>query len=409
MGHHGLQGFYYDSQLTSSDTSITLHANTELDDDFYKKDAKWVEWGLGKTSKWLRDCGYNTYQGQKVQANTHLEKITDFTAIGNNIASGDDTFSKAWSSLYGAIPIASAILSEDYQIEVQNNWTDVSGQDTVSQIWNTVQQMAPLMGNISAVFGDKSNTQLNPGPVQDYVDMGVRGLREAATILNNHVVMQGNKFSMYQGTSSQVVNLNMRFTLFSDWDSSGNRFVDVRDKINMLLPYFQGRLQMYDRNYIQEGMLYLINKHNDLVDSLSGTFGIDISKYLKISDGVYQWTSDLGEKLDNVLANHVGFQEPPAGYIAVNRNIDACQRGTFRLVFGGKYALENLIGQNMSVTMSKGFVKNPVEPNKKIPMYADVNLNFKCCSSWSNTVIRNFINGVGSKIEGTSNINRNHV
>ena len=100
----------------------------------------------------------------------------------------------------------------------------------------------------------------------------------------------------------------------------------------------------------------------------------------------------------------IGFQDPPAGFKAINKNVDACQKGTFRLVFGGKYAIDNLVGGTMNVTLSKQVVKIPDTSSEDglrfAPLSAEVVLNFKCASSFSNRIVSNILEGKGSFREG---------
>jgi hypothetical protein len=40
----------------------------------------------------------------------------------------------------------------------------------------------------------------------------------ASEFLNSSLVVQGSRFTIYQGTNTDFANLSMKFTLFSDWE-----------------------------------------------------------------------------------------------------------------------------------------------------------------------------------------------
>ena len=306
-------------------------------------------------------------------------------------------------------------------------------------MWKSLQEMggtlaglAPLLGKMSdQVSGESEITAMAKGGI------GAVGsfMAGASQFLNSSLVVQGSRFTIYQGTNTDFANLSMKFTLFSDWERVSSepgepqfKFITVNQKLNRLWPYFQGYYQSLNGEYLRFigskfkllKNQYIKLKNENLKDAPTSPAQeeakesteeggnkdkswIDSAKEFidKITDLVKEGGKDFA---DNVLPKMVGFQDPPAGFTAINKNVDACQKGTFRLVFGGKYAIDNLVGGTMNVTLSKSVVKIPDTSQQDglrfAPLSAEVVLNFKCASSVSNRVVSNILEGKGSFKEG---------
>lgn len=475
-----ITGFYFDNQLNNPLLTVTLHANTELatfiengdkvtrtslgrfginkksDGSVYDKDIDqvednevaedfnfddgWVRWGDGVEGECLSSILAKEWNSRHpddiINHNDHLASMAPIESNGKILLGPDEV---DWSGSYGYTPIATAILNEDFQINIQNSWTDVSGNNTLESMWKSLQEMggtlaglAPLLGKMSdQVSGESEITAIAKGGI------GAVGsfMAGASQFLNSSLVVQGSRFTIYQGTNTDFANLSMKFTLFSDWERVSSepgepqfKFITVNQKLNRLWPYFQGYYQSLNGEYLRFigskfkllKNQYIKLKNDNLKDAPTSPAQeeakesteeggnkdkswIDSAKEFidKITDLVKEGGKDFA---DNVLPKMVGFQDPPAGFTAINKNVDACQKGTFRLVFGGKYAIDNLVGGTMNVTLSKSVVKIPDTSQqdglKFAPLSAEVVLNFKCASSVSNRVVSNILEGKGSFKEG---------
>ena len=473
-----ITGFYFDNQLNNPLLTVTLHANTELSRfvekengspetslgryGIYKKDSTtqvfnkdtdevqddqrsenfsfedgWVMWGQGIEgeclSSILADEWNSRHPQDKIFHDTHLTSMAP-----DKNTKGPDGID--WSGAYGYTPIATAILNEDFQVNIQNTWTDVSGNNTLEDLWRTLQPMsgtlaglAPLIGKISDnTSGETEATGILKGAAGTLSSF----MAGASQFLNSSLVVQGSRFTIYQGTNTDFANLSMKFTLFSDWervsDKGGQpqfKFMTVNQKLNRIWPYFQGYYQSLTPEYLKflgskfkllkNQFIYLKNKNqipstnseqeekkeettSESNENKDKDAFETAKEYIdKVIDLIKETGKDVAQ---NVLPKMIGFQDPPAGFNAINKNVDACQKGTFRLVFGGKYAIDNLVGGTMNVTFSKSVVKIPDVSSedglKFAPLSAEVVLNFKCASSFSNRVLSNILEGKGSMKEG---------
>lgn len=483
-----ITGFYFDNQLNNPLLTITLHANTELaqfeengektntslgrfdiyrtqkgskevklfdlnneevqegeDPDQFRFDDGWVAWGLGNKDSCLSSILCQEWNARHPQdtisKNTHLSSMAPVGSDGK--VSTIDADGIDWSGQYGYTPIATAILNEDFQINIQNSWTDVTGNNTLENMWKDLQPMAGVLGSLAPIVQQISDNTTGETPLSSALKsgfgVGASFMAGASQFLNSSLVVQGNRFTIYQGTNTDFANLSMKFTLFSDWevvssDENGQpkyNFITVNQKLNRLWPYFQGYYQSLSGDYIKfikAKFTILKNqftrdykksknkvassdsqaeetKENSGESNEGGLISDAVNKGKEFIDKVLKLVGDAN-LVDNVISKMVGFQDPPAGFAAINKNIDACQKGTFRLVFGGKYAIDNLVGGNMNVTLSKTIVKIPDTDSddgiKFAPLSAEVVLNFKCASSFSNRVLLNILEGKGALKEGTA-------
>lgn len=472
-----ITGFYFDNQLNNPLLTVTLHANTELakfvekgdgtspetslgryqiikksDNSLFNKsidqieddqtseefnfDDGWVRWGDGVQGQCL-SCilakEWNSrHPNDRIYNTTHLSSM----APPNSSTISNDEID--WSGSYGYTPIATAILNEDFQINIQNTWTDVSGNNTLEDLWRTIQPMGATMAGIAPYaqkIADNTSGSTSPTAIfKGLVSTGATFMAGASQFLNSALVVQGSRFTIYQGTNTDFANLSMKFTLFSDWEKVSNeegkpqfKFITVNQKLNRLWPYFQGYYQSLTPEYLTfiGAKFKLLKNHfikvkNSNLKESSKNGGEEEAKESSSteSNGEKDWidtakeyidkvldlVKDGGKQFAEILPKMVGFQDPPAGFSAINKNIDACQKGTFRLVFGGKYAIDNLVGGTMNVTLSKSVVKIPDTSSqdglKFAPLSAEVVLNFKCASSFSNKIVSNILEGKGSFKEG---------
>lgn len=318
-----ISGFYYDEQLKNKYLRVSLHPNTELKGD------KWVE-----------------------ASGPHLKPMS------NN----------KWSFSYKENPIAISILNEDFQIEVNNAWTDFDSGNPIEGLWNSAKPYAPMLKRLGSGLKDATDSMGNSkmgSTMVDFLNRGAKMIGNLADIgseyLNKALIVQGTRFSYYSGTSTTFGNLVMKYTIFSDWNTNQRldpnkpetEFITVNDQLTKLYPYVIGTYDEYS------GQI----------------FG--------------------GGKVDEILGEYVGVQNPPGGFEADTKNIDNCQQGTLRLVIGGYYSIENLVARNISITMSKVMAKNPQIPGELTPLYADIVLTLAPASMYTDKALMRFTNNAG--------------
>jgi hypothetical protein len=317
-----IHGFYYDSQMADPTLTVTLHPNMVLEN-----------------GKW-RD-------------------VTSSDGVLNVLRSGK-------YSLYRQDPIATAILAEDFQIEIANNWTEVDSGSPITGLWDNVRQYSPMIKWLGEkgteisqqtdeenAFGSTINQWL--GDAGKWV--GKMGER-VSPFLNKSMYVQGTRFTYYGGTSTSFGNLVMKYTIFSDWKNG--EFKSVADQLSELLPYVSG-----------------------VYDPITG------DKSTQLTTGI--------EKVDEAIGEFIGWQSPPGGYEADIKSIEACMKGTLRLRLGAYYNIDNLVCQGCSINLSKTMTKNPTEPSELLPLYAEVSLNLKPATIFTNESLMNFINSKGSE------------
>lgn len=292
-------GFYYDSQLNDPFLSITLHANTIKD-----KNSK--EWKL--------------YEGDT------LDPISDST----------------YSKNYMAEPLARCILTEDLAYSIQNNFTDNNMGNPIESMFETFKPYAPILGNMAdgltkgaGEVAKANNFGSALASAAGNIGKAVAPwMKSASNFLNKALMVQGTRFTYYNGTSFNFNNLEMKFTVFSDYDKNG-KFYSVEDYIQNLAPYVMGEYH-------------------------------PATNYKELKTG--------NDTADKFIHDYVGFQEPPGGFTMDTKNLNNVLKGTLRLNIGGMWAIENLVLKNMNVVLSKVQAKNPDEPGGLVPLYADITL-----------------------------------
>lgn len=298
-------GFYYDSQLNDPFLSISLHANTIKNDD-----GKWIS---GKESK-----------------KELLKAISDESKY-------------PYSGCYIAEPLARCILTEDLAYSVQNNFTDLNMGNPIESMFETFKPYAPILGNMAnglkkgagEVAKANSFGSAIVSAAGNFANSVAPWMESAKGFLNKGLMVQGTRFAYYNGTSFNFNNLEMKYTVFSDYDINGN-FYSVENYIKKLAPYVMG-------------------------------------EYYPSTN--YKPVSDIkSQTVKQFLEDYVGFQEPPGGFEMDTKNLNNVLRGTLRLNIGGMWAIENLILKNMNVVLSKVQAKDPENPGNIMPLYAEITL-----------------------------------
>lgn len=295
-------------------------------------------------------------------------------------------------------PICTCVLQEDFQIQVQNQWTDM-GDDKAGGFLNSLRtNIAPFAGTISAgiekmyqnqkellntdldkAYGEAKEIGTIAGqfmmPFIKFMkekingvdnDNGSGGQGNLAKMLNSAIVVDGSKFSIYQGSNINFSNMGMRFTVIPKWDPETGLFISVTDQLKDLYYYFFGEFVPLEKSI----------------------FG------------------------DTKLRNVITWQRPPGGYQSDMAQMDSAQKGSLKLKIGGNYSICNVVVENASLVFSKQMVKNPrityeklkgvskVDSNSWLtPLSCDVNLVLRPCTRYSDTTLRNITQGAGMRKE----------
>ena len=195
--------WFYDNQLFDRMTSVSLHANTYLDNN-----KKWRKFETG-------------------------------------IDKGG----------YCLAPLCTSILNEDFQVSIGNTWNEVGG-DPITQAWESmVKPLAPYAGYAKDVisklgknikeWGDKEGN-VNSDALKHLTDWaGIAGNAvekhgdDVVDYMNSTLISQGTRFSYYSGSGVSFGNLQMRFTIFPIWAEDGS-FLSVPQQLELLFPYVMG-------------------------------------------------------------------------------------------------------------------------------------------------------------------------
>lgn len=315
-----LSGFYYDIQKQNPLMSVTLHANNSTSDG----GVTWKDSWSGKTD----------------------------------------------SEGYGVDPLCTALMSEDFGVSIANNWSEFDAGNMLESAWNSIRPAGAYMDHVGKLMDkmvDAGNNWLSrntdgSGDWAQKLNLGIDKARkflkdDKTNILNHALVVQGTRFSYYAGTGNAFSNLNMKFTLFSDYIDGS--FVSVHDQLKDLYPYIMG-------------------------------------KYVSV-DG----SNGPGKESSNSLNEFFGWQKAPGGFKPDIKNIDNTVKGTLKLKFGSYYSIRNLVVRDAQLSFSKQMIKIPIEEenndyNKLCPLYCDIILSFHPATKFSDAALRDFVEGVNT-------------
>lgn len=367
-------GWYYDQQLSNPFTSIRLMSNKELLwDDNNKK------WAFKDTT----DYGYIT-------------------------------------------KVASSILTEDLQIDVVNSWGDGGIDELVGAgINNLIKPVTPYVGIISSAFKEMNASQKSSG-VQAIVESeenaplskilakaiealgtedgkGQKALNALARLGSGNFMSQGCSFVYYQGSSTNFGNLGMRFTLFPNYDTSGE-YLGVLEQVALLLPFCMGLIG--EVNWDDVGAM--ADGANAVYKTIKENSGDGIvNQGLQVAESVINSTTKVAKDLgvDKRLQRFIKWQNAPGGYtIDKPESIDSLYPGTLCLEIGPNYKIEGLVITNMNLNFSKQMVKNPnyflsgssksSNLEKAIePLYCEVTLQLRPITKYSDRSLIKFVQG----------------
>ena len=382
---HGGSGFYVDTDFTHRDLVVSLHPNMKIkrkddgsiDYDVLRLNSKTV---VRNTETVNTKEGTSKVNTAEVKKEVLEEKHVQWEAFSQEEADPDslNVFGRAVTYPYSKVPILKTFVHEDFNVSIANSWTNNGGGDAVSEIFNLVKPYAAYLPYLKDQFMIAWDAQKNGlskedmkdiknSKVADFAMNAVNTIHNALegtgdrtnhnegtnlfdTItkeLNSTLVSQGSRFSYYQGTGTSFSHLNMRTTIFPEYDSDGN-LITVLDKLEKLFPYVMGSFE-----------------HDELIKKINAE-------------------------------DFVAWQRPPGGFEANIFDIDAIQKGTLKLKIGSMYSLDNLVVQSMQLNLSKTVLKIP-NPFKQLktptPLYAEITLDLMPVTKYSVNSLMDFVNG----------------
>lgn len=370
--------FYFDKEMHSEEIMVTAHPNTILN----RETGEWVEVPLAQAMKGETDNPTNTIE--KKNSKGEIEVMTD---------------TSAFNGPYREKPLARAILMDELQVSIANNWSEFGG-DPMGQLWEQVRPLAPYADVALKALGGMSKAIENWSPKDGTPDSGFTDLlhkyllpaiTKGGTItesgkkfLQRSLVTQGTRFTYYGGTGIDFNgNFTMKYHVFADWmwddKEKKFKFKTVYDQLEELIPYVVGDFVPFDSEFIK-----------DMVK--------DSSQFIK----------DGADSLSETLAKHVWWQLPPGGYESNLKYIDGTQKGTFKLRVGTHYSIENLVIASAQFNLSKNMTKYPSaeldktratssDNNKITPMSCEVTLQFKPSTKFSSRSLKRYLSGDASK------------
>ena len=381
-----VRGFYYDHQIYNPLYTVTLHPNTRP-----KPGGASVDW----SQKNLVDCSDDLIITGMVSRPNHTpsqhydtkwdEFFTNgYCENGSNSIDGflPKTSDGDWSDYY-AEPICSSIFTEDFNFSIANEWTSWDGANLIEGAFKGLKTYAPFIGTLS-----KGISELDKSKASTFGSGIVESLRNIASkvgkvaektngVLNKALYIQGSRYSMYNGSATNFGNMSLKFTLLSDWKQWYPGELDYGQKAHFMTVYDQlAYIYPYCMGFFERGI------------------GGEATGWIKKA-----LSSGMAETVSKFANEYVGWQSPPGGYEAINRNIDVQQKGTLRLVLGGFYTIDNLLISNISFNVSRTLCKDPTAKDGSkpvmVPLYADVQLDLRPASVYTDVKLGRFLNNAG--------------
>ena len=420
QGH--VHGFYYDEELDNPLLTMTLHPNRKYNN--YDGKLSDIIKNLDKHGNYVDFTG-----GQAVTRDSEGKVIEKYdendtsisTAAVDNLWSDfpaeeceeDADSRKNVKHKYWKKPIARAILNEDFNIDVQNIWTNFGG-DPIGDIWNQQKSKAPyaeFMADALRMISAKTQDYIDKKTAENGGDnKGTRWLEFISNITkggaelketqkkyyNRSLVVNGTKFTYYSQQNINFNNMVMKYTIFPNWDTNGNTstFVSVFDQVELLLPYVMGDyIPVYE---VRE----LANRLKNIDTTSSSSVGTEIKK---VGKGIGESAVDpgsSGQSFCDLVEDMASWQLPPGGFEPDLKYIDNVQKGTLKLRFGSFYSLDNLVISGCNFNFSKTLVKNPTAKDGKnllSPLWCDVTLQLRPATLFSKESFMRFVKGDGTQ------------
>lgn len=262
--------------------------------------------------------------------------------------------------------IAKAIWTENFEFSTSNSWTNFESIGNAAEsLWAKVKPFAGYASTAQNVLNDmRSKGQFERSSSDSKATQLMKGLgnwlsdnRNMTTIMNRSLIVQGTRFIYFGGSSVDMGNLMMKYTIMYDPAApAGQR--SVREQLAKLMPYCIG----------------------------------DFKNTKELAGG----SSD-----GKGILSLIGWQSPPGGFEATWKNVDTQGRGTLKLVFGGDgiisgnsghqegdFEIDNLVVKDWNVSMSRVSVKGGVNRD---PLYADVTLTFQLAGFITERKLRQYL------------------
>lgn len=327
--------FYHDSDILNTMFSVSLHANSELDE---------------KTGEWRS-----------------VTEVVD-----------DEGYSKEY--------LLRAPLLEDYNVSARNTWSEF-GDDAIGSLWNSLKPYEPYVDQVTTMLDKimKTNNELKDsgssvintssfGIAENVVSMMKNVTSKASKYLNRSLVVQGARFSYYSGTSTSFGNLSMKFTVFSGWmvdywTSGKTVWMSVDDQIGRIFPYVCGRYKKGVSN-LEEGDLGMSKETAGQVNEI-------INEFTAWQMPPAGYKPDI-KNIDNCAFGTLKLKF--GAFYSLSSLI--CTNAQF----------------NYSKQVTKMWDKN-LGKNVLYPLYCDVILNFQPSTKYSDDAMRRFMSGDTMKDE----------
>lgn len=347
--------WFYDNQLLDRMTSVSLHANTYLDNN----------------KKWRK------------------------------FESGID------KGGYCLAPLCTSILNEDFQVSIGNTWNEVGGDPITSAYESLIKPMAPYANYAKDVIatigknvdewgkkeGNVSSDTLKhitswAGDVGRYVE---RHGDNIVDYMNSVLISQGTRFSYYSGSGVSFGNLQMRFTMFPIWAENGT-FLSVPQQLELLFPYVMGTYSN----------LVLGEKVNDKgeTEEISSTL-IGWQKPPGGYQAVYEDIDKAGIK--GTLKLRIGSFYVLESLVCESMNFNLSRQMVKKPMSGSSLAGPGWSGITKTNVLSKDKSLSIKEQMAFSPLFAEVILSFKPATKYSDATMRRFIYGLniaGEENEG---------
>ena len=424
------KGFYYDIQTKDPATRISLHPNTVVTG--YTQDV----WDSSNPSKHLYDTGDTciipiwedfSSGGSNANPNSRLplvstrrfggdrskpEILTWFTPEDpenspeifktgryGKWTSGEDGNRPPTNYPYAKEAICSAILNEDFRVNVSNNFSKLGG-DPLGEFINSAKSALPIMGevsnflkNIAKKTSETSENWKKEGKDTSAVDTLGKYLNMASgwtnvnkALMNRAIVFQGARFSYFGGTGVAFDNVALNYTMFPYWDTEDcddngfPKFKTIYDQLEIILPYVIGD--------------FVPLVFSEVVKTGSESKAVSFLK-------------DIEGEAKGIASSFGSWQLPPAGFEAAIKDIDVIQKGTLKLKVGSLYSIDNIVITSCNFTLSKHLIKHPqIEAELEnatenaaqylTPAFCDVQLGLKPVSMASKNSLLRFIRGEGT-------------
>lgn len=412
---HG--GWYLDNQLYGNKfTSVSLHYNTIFTATTdYVTEANLLA-GVTKNvdlAVTRKKSDVELYENSY----THLEwkrlggeNVKFYDAQGNKLgvianAEAAKEFNEEYDEEgYSIRPLLNSLIQDDFNVAITNEYSDF-GSDAGS-FWNSFKTSIPTnryMQNIYARMKanyDASEKDLKEKVNKSFIASALQSMNNMMAgssgfinkmnkYQNANLMLQGSRFTFYNGTGISFGTLGLKITLFPKWENG--KFKTVNAQLEEIYPYVVGNIEPVDGTMIEDGL-------NEIREMFK-------------KDGKRK---EFDPETKALMSTFMKFQMPPAGYEPGLQYLDAVNKGTLKLKIGPYYSISDLVIRDMQLNFSKYMVKNPMagkavgnDPGSirggleadslYSPLYCEVNIMLQPCSKFTSDKLKEFVSGAWRK------------